>query len=298
MSGVMRKPPIKIAFLFCLAAFYWPPASARGQSRVESRTIQSKILGRAVRYMVLLPPSFDSQKSRQYPILYYLHGLGDNEESLVRLGGWDLVEKLREDRQIGEFLIATPDGGRSFYINSRDGRVRYEDFFLQEFMPEIERRYRALGTRAARGISGTSMGGYGALRLAFRYPRLFAAVSAHMPALAEDLPPTLKLALRRSNSAFGDPFDSDYWNRNTPFALARRARGLKDLKIYFDCGRQDDYGFDAGSQALHDLLTRLGVPHEFHLDPGGHNGEFVAAHFPAALRFLSRALGAKQAGAM
>ncbi len=284
----------KIRFLLLLVTYHLSLVTAFTASRAESRAIPSKILGRRVRYTVLLPPSFDSQKSSRYPILYYLHGLGDNEQTLVRLGGWDLVEELQTSGKIGEFLIATPDGGRGFYINSRDGAERYEDFFIQEFIPEIERRYRALGTRAARGISGTSMGGYGALRFAFRYPKLFVSVSAHMPALAEDLPGSLKSALGQRHSAFGDPFDTLFWKQNTPFTLARRAQGLGSLKIYFDCGRQDDFGFDAGTQALHDLLTKLGVPHEFHLYPGRHDGEFVAAHFPDSLRFHSRALGAEK----
>ena len=141
-------------------------------NRAESRAIQSTILGREVRYTVLLPPSYDTQKARRYPILYYLHGLGDNEQSLLTSGGWDMVERFQQSGGIREFLIVTPDGGHSFYINSKDGRVRYEDFFIKEFIPAIEQRYRAMGARSGRGISGTSMGGYGALRFAFRYPQL------------------------------------------------------------------------------------------------------------------------------
>jgi len=278
--------------LLPLFALHLSLATAFAAGRAESRAIQSKILGRPVRYTILLPPSFDTAKTRRYPILYYLHGLGDNEQTLLR-GGWDLVEMLQQSGQIGEFLIATPDGGRGFYINSRDGSERYEDFFIHEFMPEIERRYRAIGTRASRGISGTSMGGYGALRFAFRYPKLFAAVSVHMPALAEELPGNLQSVLGGGHDPFGDPFDAQFWKENTPFRLARRAQGLGGLKIYFDCGRQDDYGFFEGAQQLHELLQKLGIPHEFHLYPGRHNGEFVAAHFPASLQFQSRALGAK-----
>jgi S-formylglutathione hydrolase FrmB len=201
---------------------------------------------------------------------------------------------LRENGQIGEFLIATPDAGRSFYINSKNGRERYEDFFIREFIPAIEQRYRALGTRAGRGISGTSMGGYGALRFAFRYPNLFASVSAHMPALMEEISGALKSALGPGLNAFGVPLDGRFWKQNTPFTLARHGVGLQNLRIYFDCGQQDDYGFEVGSQALHELLLKLGIPHEFHLYPGGHNGQFVAAHFPASLRFQSRALTAKR----
>jgi putative tributyrin esterase len=236
-----------------------------------------------------LPPSFDASKTRRYPILYYLHGLGDNEQTLVRSGGWDIIEHLRETHQIGEFLVVTPDAGHSFYINSRDGRERYEDFFIQEFIPAIEQRYRALGTRAGRGISGTSMGGYGALRFAFRYPNLFVSVSAHMAALAEELPDHLISGFGEGLDAFGQPFNAAFWKENTPYTLFRRSKGLGDLKIYFDCGEQDDFGFFAGARSLHELLQKRGVAHEYHLYPGRHNGEFVAAHFPASLRLHSRA---------
>ncbi len=103
--------------------------------RAECVSLQSKILERAVPYCVLLPPSYDEEKTRRYPILYLLHGLGDNEQFLVHSGGMNLVEDLWEEHQLGEFLIVTPAAGASFYINSRDGKRRYEDFFLQEFLP-------------------------------------------------------------------------------------------------------------------------------------------------------------------
>ncbi|MBI4464270.1 MAG: hypothetical protein HY647_06155 [Acidobacteria bacterium] len=286
-SGIFRW-----AFLL-LALPSFLPVPLPGAMRAESRSLQSKILGRTVRYVVLLPLSYDKDKARRYPILYYLHGLGDNEQALLN-GGWDLVEQLQNGGQIREFLIATPDGGRSFYVNSKDGRERYEDFFIQEFIPAMEQRYRALGTRAGRGISGTSMGGYGALRFAFRYPKLFVSASAHMAALAEDLPGGLLSGGSRSLSVFGQPFDRQFWKRNTPFTLLRESGGLDGLQIYFDCGQQDDYGFAAGARDLHELLRKQGVAHDFHLYPGRHNGEYVAAHFPDSLRFHSRTFAAKK----
>ena len=263
-------------------------ATVFAAGRAESRAVQSKILGRSVRYTVLLPPSYDAQTSRRFPVLYFLHGLGDNEQSLLN-GGWELVEPLQDSGQISEFLIVTPDGGRSFYINSRDGRERYEDFFIQEFIPAIEQRYRTLAMRSGRGISGVSMGGYGALRFAFRYPKLFVSVSAHMPALEEHLPNGLISSFGPALSAFGRPFDGEFWIRNTPFTLARESTGLASMKIYFDCGEQDDFGFAVGTQALHQLLKERGIPHEFHLYSGRHNWQFVAAHFGESLRFHSRA---------
>lgn len=137
------------------------------------------------------------------------------------------------------------------------------------------------------------MGGYGALRFAFKYPQIFASVSAHSAALFEDLPESFTAVFNRNLRAFGDPLDPAYWIKNTPFALARASSGLGSLKIYFDCGRSDDYGFDAGTEQLHQVLEQKKIPHEFHLYPGRHNGQYVAEHLDESLAFHSRALGAQ-----
>lgn len=261
--------------------------------------MRSAVLGQAVRYCALLPPSYDTDKARRYPALYYLHGLGDNEQSLVNLGGWNLAENLRETGKIGEFLILAPDGGRSFYINSRDGRVRYEDFFIREFVPAMETKYRAQAGRAKRAITGVSMGGYGALHMAMKYPRMFSAVSSHMGALIETIPAALTDArelgrgLSFLGEVFGRPFDRAFWERNSPFTLARQAAGLSGMKIYLDCGQDDTYGFDAGAEAFHKLLQSRGIAHEFHIYPGGHDWNFVSEHLGASMEFHSRAFGLK-----
>ena len=265
-----------------------PPARAAG--RAECVSLPSKILARAVPYCVLLPPSYDAEKTRRYPILYLLHGLGDNEQMLVHSGGMNLVEDLWEQHELGEFLIVTPAGGTSFFINSRDGKRRYEDFFLQEFVPGVEKRYRAQAGRGSRGIAGISMGGYGALHIAFRHPQLFAAVGAHSAALIEKLPnisaqnSRQMSQLRVLGDAFGSPFHPAFWNQNDPLTIERTAN-LSGLKIYFDCGSEDDYGFDSGAKALDKLLTARRISHEFHLYPGGHNWSYFAEHLPALLKF-------------
>jgi S-formylglutathione hydrolase FrmB len=269
--------------------------TARANARAECVSLPSKILARAVPYCVLLPPSYDTEKTRHYPILYLLHGLGDNDQFLIHSGGMNLVQDLWERKQLGEFLIVTPAAGMSFYINSQDGKRRYEDFFLQEFMPGVEKRYRAQAGRSSRGIAGISMGGYGALHIAFRHPQLFAAVGAHSAALIEKLPNVSAQNARQMSQlrvlgeAFGSPFDAAFWNQNDPLTIARTAN-LAGLKIYFDCGSEDDYGFDAGAVALDKLLTSRHIPHEFHLYPGGHDWEYFAQHLPALLEFEFRAL--------
>src|SRR5580693_3000802 len=177
-----------LAALFASVGFGLLAPSALATGRAECLSQPSKIVARAVPYCVLLPPSYDLEKTRRYPILYLLHGLGDNDQFLIHSGGMNLIEDLWEQHALGEFLIVTPAAGASFYINSRDGQRRYEDFFLQELMPGVEKRYRAQATRGSRGIGGISMGGYGALHIAFRHPQLFSAVAALSAALVEKLP--------------------------------------------------------------------------------------------------------------
>jgi S-formylglutathione hydrolase FrmB len=294
------RPSVRAILM--VAACFALALPARAAGRAECRAVPSKILGRAVSYCILLPPSYDADKARHYPILYFLHGLGGNQEVLVNSGGWNLIEDLREQGQIGEFLIATPDGGRSFYINSSDARQRYEDFLLREFLPFIESRYRVRAERRYRGISGVSMGGYGALRLAFRYPEMFGSVSAHSAALIEKLP-TVKVSgtqegqlARILGGAFGSPFDAAFWERNSPFTLVRKGARPAGLQIYFDCGTDDEFGFNAGAQAFHDLLDSRKIPHEFHLYAGGHDWGYVAQHLAASLQFHSRAFGLAASG--
>ncbi len=271
--------------------------AAEAAGRAECRSIPSKILGHSVGYCVMLPPSYDTEKARRYPILYFLHGLGENDQVLINSGGLDAIEDLWEQKQIGEFLIATPDAGRSFYINSRDGRVRYEDFFIREFLPYVESHYRVLRERQERGISGVSMGGYGALRLSLRHADLFGSVSAHSAALIQQAPRANVTNSQESEltrmmgEAFGSPFDPAYWDRLNPFTLVKEEPRPVELKIYFDCGTEDEFGFNVGAQDFHALLLSRKIPHEFHLYPGGHDWSYVAQHLPASLEFHSRAFG-------
>lgn len=261
--------------------------------RVECSSIPSKILTRAVPYCIVLPTSFDADKVRSFPVLYFLHGLGDNEQVFVHSGAWNLLEEMRDKGELKDFLIATPDARSAFYINARDGKEQYEDFLLQEFFPYVEKHYRVAGGRANRAISGISMGGYGALYLAFRHPHLFSSVSAHSAALIEKLPNFLGGAQPNSGrarvlgGAFGNPPDPLFWQQHSPMVIARTAN-LTGLQIYFDCGDQDDFSFEDGAVALDKIITSRRIPHEFHIYPGRHDAAYFAEHLPASLAFHSR----------
>jgi S-formylglutathione hydrolase FrmB len=283
--------PLLLAVVFATAA--------SAQERADCRVFRSDVLHAAVRYCVFLPASYSlpGAKQRRYPVLYLLHGLGANEQEMALSGEWDVLQDLRRDHKVGDFLVVAPNGFDTFFVNSWDGKVRYSDFFLREFMPFIEKNYRIRPGRAFRGITGISMGGYGALRFAFARPDLFGSVSAHSAALMRVPPRALSigggagsLPAEILTNVFGSPIDRKFWDANSPFVLARKnAAALSRTKIYFDCGTEDSYGFNRGADELHQTLESLKIPHEFHLYPGGHNLSYFLAHRAASFEFHWRA---------
>jgi S-formylglutathione hydrolase FrmB len=278
-------------------------ASAAAQSRIDCGAMNSRILKQVVHYCVYLPSGYDAGAAqhppRRYPVLYFLHGLGDNEQTLFNSGGWTLLDDLRNRHKMGDFLIAAPEGRRSFYINSADGAVLYSDFLLREFLPHIETKYRIRAGRAGRAISGISMGGYGALRLGFAHPELFSAISAQSAALITESPRELDAASQTGSplvgilgAVFGKPINVPHWNDNSPFVLAKRnAVALRKTAIYFNCGQDDNYGFEKGAAALHDELQKQNVRHEYHAYPGDHSLSYFMSHFAEVMEFHSKAFG-------
>ena len=143
------------------------------------------------------------------------------------------------------------------------------------------------------------MGGYGALRIAFAHPELFSAVSAQSAALITESPQQLDSAERAGaplggvlSAVFGKPLDVRHWNENNPFVLAKRnAASLKTMKIYFNCGQDDNYGFEKGAADLDAELNKLGVKHEYHSYPGDHSFTYFWSHFSEVMEIHSRAFG-------
>jgi S-formylglutathione hydrolase FrmB len=293
---------VRIALLLATLA---ASLSLHSQSRIDCNALNSRILKSDVHYCVYLPASYDASAkehpARRYPALYFLHGLGDNEQTLFNSGGWTVLDDLHRQGKIGEFLIVAPEGGKTFYINSADGSVLYSDFFLQEFIPLMETKYRIAKGRSNRAISGISMGGYGALRFAFAHPELFSAVSAQSAALILETPQELDTGERSGlplakvlAGAFGNPIDLKHWNENNPFVQARKNQsGLHHLAIYFNCGENDNYGFEKGAAAMHAQLEKEGIKHEYHLYPGDHSLSYFLPHFPEVIEFHSKAFGLK-----
>ncbi len=263
---------------------------AAAPGSVQCDSVPSKILDHPVDYCIDLPAGYASS-SRRYPVLYFLHGLFGNDHRWIDRGGKEIFDRLTADGTIGPFIVVLPNGGETFYINSEDGKDRYEDFFVQELVPFIDQHYRTLATRGTRGISGLSMGGYGALHLAMRHPDLFGSVAASSAVLIPKLPNPLptegrwQFYSRILSHAFGSPLNQAYWEANSPLTLAKDPSKFQGLKIYFDVGDQDRYGFEKGAAVLDEILDKENYPHTYALRPGGHGWEFLDQYMPYSLRF-------------
>jgi len=211
----------------------------------------------------------------------------------VQSGGWGLIDDLRQQHKVGDFLMVAPEGWASFFINSADGHDRYSDFFLSEFLPYIETHYRVIRDRKSRGVTGLSMGGYGALRLAFAHPELFGSVSAQSAAVITESLQQLNADVRSAGplgrllgGVFGNPVNVAHWQQNNPFDLARKNQiQLRTQAIYINCGQQDEYGFAAGATQMHKQLLAEGIRHEFQLYPGGHNADYFLSHMGETIEF-------------
>jgi len=262
---------------------------------IEYSSLQSAALGAELKYAVMLPPSYKTDTKRRYPVLYFLHGMFGNEREFERRGVAAKVAAFRDQGLTGEFIIVAVDGGRSsFYLNSKSG-VRYEDAIIQDLIPYVEKTYRATGKREGRAIQGISMGGWGALMLAFKHPEMFSSVTAHCAAIFAELPqPTgtdrrSQFMTQLIGNIFGNPPDEAYFRSVNPVYIAEtNAAAIKKsgLQIYFDVGEQDHYGFTEPNKQFDERLTKLGIPHEFHVFPGRHGWEYMISVADHSYAFL------------
>ena len=290
-----KRGRLRCAFLCAALSLGWTLFAcgnvlAAAPGSIQCDSVPSKILDRPVDYCIDLPAGYASS-SRRYPVLYFLHGLFGNDHRWIDRGGKEIFDRLTADGTIGPFIVVLPNGGETFYINSEDGKDRYEDFFVQELVPFIDHHYRTIATKDARGVSGLSMGGYGALHLAMRHSNLFGSVAATSAVLIPRLPDPLpaegrwRFYSRILGHAFGSPLNQAYWEENSPLTLAKDPAQFQGLKIYFDVGDQDRYGFEKGAALLNEILDKENYPHTYAMRPGGHGWEFLDQYMPYSLRF-------------
>ncbi len=263
--------------------------SAAASAEVRQGSFASAALGREVSYVVDLPASYESSGNRSYPVVYALHGLFEGAGFWERRGLAGALATLRATNELPEFLVVAVDGGNSFFVNAPGGR--YEDLVAKDLVAHVEATYRAVPGRGGRAFLGVSMGGYGALHIAFADPSLAKAVATHSAMLLEAVPTAAQGARRGQmaafNQVFGDPIDAELWSRNDPLALARTLDPKQAPALYLDCGSDDRYGLANGHRALQKILDERGIAHTLELPPGDHGYDFVRGRIEKSLRFLA-----------
>jgi S-formylglutathione hydrolase FrmB len=260
----------------------------------ESLKVKSSILGKEVEYSLYLPPDYD-KTNRRYPVLYLLHGLGDDETGWTQFGEVKAIaDQQLQKNQMTEMIIAMPDGGVSFYINSADGKVKYEDFFINEFIPHVDATYRTRTEKRYRGIAGLSMGGHGTLIMALKHPELFSAAAPLSSGIftKEEI---INMPDESWNNVFGSLYGknkgaeriTDHYNKNSVLSIVEtgNAEELKKVRYYIDCGDKDF--LIKGNMALHAIMVDKKIPHEFRVREGVHNWEYWRTALPEVFKFVS-----------
>jgi enterochelin esterase-like enzyme len=260
----------------------------------EKQVIKSTILNKEVHYSIFLPSDYYTSE-RAYPVTYLLHGHGDADDGWIQFGE---VNRLADDAikagKIPPMIIVTPDGFTSFYINAADGKLNYEDFFIKELIPHIEKTYKVKAERKYRGIAGLSMGGYGSLLYALKYPNLFVAAAPLSAAVWSDND-IINLDVGMFNGLFGNSMGKNLkgkdrltlaWLSNSPLAIIEKKtkEELSAVRYWIDCG--DDDFLTIGNAQLHIALTNKNVPHEFRMRDGAHNWTYWRTGIIDALSFI------------
>ncbi|MGH9443343.1 MAG: alpha/beta hydrolase [Thermoanaerobaculia bacterium] len=247
------------------------------------RSFASPCLPRPAVYSVFLPPDYFST-SRSYPVLYFLHdGFGDHRV-LSRHGVTERLASAMKAGSLPEFLVVSPEGRRSWFSNFHDGSSRYEDLVAEDLRREVERRFRVLPGRENRGITGISMGGYGAVKIALHHPDEYGSVSslsgAIIPMGWEDIRVMFFLARRQLHRVFGSSPADNSLAENDVWKIVQAGGDWHDpFDVFLLAGTQDKYHLDHVAAQYADFLNRHGIRAAARLEPGTHDWPFWSKAF-------------------
>lgn len=276
--------------------------------RFESRALG----GREVVYRVYLPVGYGEKENAEtdYPLVIWLHGMWEDHNRFHTRGGASVLDTMRGEDEIPEIVFVCVNGGNSFYINGPKKSDAYETMIVDDLVAHLDKTYRIEDARSARAITGVSMGGYGALKIAFKHPQKFGIVAAHSAALLPKDPddiekqfPWIKRwggAQRAMSAIFGPQIDPKKWRGENMLYLADETEpeALDGLKIYLDCGDADDYGFYKPNLELVSILEERKIPHTWRSVEGGDHGwSYNRSALAHSLRFVQAGLTVKKATA-
>lgn len=264
---------------------------AQGSKVFDNLSVQSKILNMERKYAIYLPPDYETS-SRSYPVLYLLHGAGDDQTGWVQFGEvQNITDKAIAAGTATSMIIVMPDAntGRRGYANNATGTWLYEDFFFKELMPHVEKKYRIKAEKRFRAIAGLSMGGGGTYAYALHHPELF---SSACPLSAVTGPLNLeaaKMQVKRADSTGTDLQIETYYKQQSALYIIDNMPETqkKAVRWYIDCG-DDDFLYE-GNSLVHIAMRKKEIPHEFRIRNGGHTWTYWREALPDVLAFISQA---------
>ncbi|MBK6797419.1 MAG: alpha/beta hydrolase [Acidobacteria bacterium] len=260
--------------------------------------VETKLVPGPVEYSVLLPDGYDATKD-QLPLLLLLHGGGGDKSFLKNMK--PMIEEMWNAKTLPPMVVATPSAGRSFYMDYKDGSQKWETFIVTDFLNHLRETYKVTKERKGTILFGISMGGMGALRMAFKYPEKFAGLAALEPGIDpalkwKDVKPRNRFwrAQDLMEAIFGKPMDEQYWELNNPASIAAaNPEKLRNsgLSIYLDCGDEDAFNLHEATEFMHRVLWDNRINHEYHLVRGAnHLGRTLRPRSIEGLAFLQRVL--------
>ncbi len=275
--------------LLCLGLFLSVTCFGQSGKVFDALTVTSKILKMERKFAIYLPPDYDTSQ-RSYPVLYLLHGAGDDQTGWVQFGEvLRITDQAIKDGSATPMIIVMPDAntGRRGYFNDVSGDWKYEDFFFDELIPYVEKTYRAKSDKRYRAVAGLSMGGGGSFMYALHRPDMFSSacpLSAYIGALSID---QFKDRLTKNNEKYKDSEIEPYYQQHNAVSLVNDmpADELKSVRWFIDCG-DDDFLYE-GNSLVHIAMRKKNVPHEYRVRNGGHSWSYWRESLPVVLSFVS-----------
>jgi len=256
----------------------------------DNLSMQSKLLKMDRKYAIYLPPDYETS-TRSYPVLYLLHGAGDDQTGWVQFGEvLNITDEAIKSGLATAMIIVMPDAntGKRGYVNDVKNEWVYEDFFFQEFIPFIEKTYRIKADKRYRAIAGLSMGGEGTFIYALHHPELFSAAcplsAATGPRNIEEL---TNYRLWQGVEGITDADKEAYFKRYSVLNLIENMPDdqKKAVRWYIDCG-DDDFLYE-GNCLVHIAMRKKDIAHEFRIRDGVHSWTYWRASLPKVLEFVS-----------
>ncbi len=279
--------------LFLASLYVLVCSSAIGQTGkvFDNLTVKSTILKSDRKFAIYLPPDYETSQ-RSYPVLYLLHGAGDDQTGWVQFGEvLRITDQAIKDGTATPMIIVMPDAntGKRGYFNDISGKWKYEDFFFDELMPHVEKTYRIKGEKRFRAIAGLSMGGGGSFMYALHRPDLFSSacpLSAYIGPLTVD---DMTARLKREGETYDEKAVQPYFEKHNALSLINSmdAKDIKSVRWFIDCG-DDDFLYE-GNSLVHIAMKKKEIPHEFRIRDGAHNWTYWRESLPVVLGFVSDA---------